>query len=110
MLFKKNRTPMQKVGRVYRHICEWGYDHTEYRIKKSRKFLKKHEGLMGGIITTCIAAPIALGIAGSIAEKVEEKKAKKAQLEKENMTERAEEMAEATKAKRTQVGDIVIEN
>lgn len=87
MLFKKNRTPMQKVGRVYRHICEWGYDHTEYRIKKSRKFLKKHEGLMGGIITTCIAAPIALGIAGSIAEKVEEKKAKKAQQENKENTE-----------------------
>jgi hypothetical protein len=108
-MLKKKRTFAQKVGHTTRKVNNFFYDIQEDRIKRAKKFQKKHEGLVGGFIIACIAAPITLGIAGGIAEKIEDKKAK-AQLEKENMTERAEEMAEATKARRAQVGDIVIEN
>lgn len=109
-MLKKKRTFAQKVGHTTRKVNNFFYDIQEDRIKRAKKFQKKHEGLVGGFIIACIATPIAAAVVGSIGEKVEEKKAKKAQLEKENMTERAEEMAEATKARRAQVGDIVIEN
>ena len=110
IMLNKKRNFAQKVGHTTRKINNFFYDIQEDRIKRAKKFQKKHEGLVGGFIIACIAAPITLGIAGAISEKVEEKKAQKNQLDKENMTERAEEIANATKASRTQVGDIVIEN
>lgn len=110
MLFKKKRTFCQKVGHTTRKINNFFYDIQEDRIKRAKKFQKKHEGLVGGFMIACIATPIAAAVVGAIGEKVEAKKIEKRQQDTADMTERAEEMAEATKARRTQVGDIVIEN
>ena len=80
-MLNKKRNFAQKVGHTTRKINNFFYDIQEDRIKRAKKFQKKHEGLVGGFIIACIAAPITLGIAGSIAEKVEEKKSK---AQKEN--------------------------
>lgn len=80
-MLNKKRNFAQKVGHTTRKINNFFYDIQEDRIKRAKKFQKKHEGLVGGFMIACITAPIALGIAGSIAEKVEEKKKAKAQKE-----------------------------
>ena len=83
-MLNKKRNFAQKVGHTTRKINNFFYDIQEDRIKRAKNFQKKHEGLVGGFIIACIAAPITLGIAGSIAEKVEEKKSKAQKENKEN--------------------------
>ena len=84
IMLNKKRNFAQRVGHTTRKINNFFYDIQEDRIKRAKKFQKKHEGLVGGFIIACIAAPITLGIAGSIAEKVEEKKSKAQKENKEN--------------------------
>lgn len=86
----KKRTFAQKVGHTTRKINNFFYDIQEDRIKRAKKFQKKHEGLVGGFIITCISVPIAAAVVGAIGEKVEEKKAKKAQKENKENTENQE--------------------
>ena len=77
MLFKKKRNFVQKVGHTTRKINNFIYDIQEDRIKRAKKFQKKHEGLVGGFMIACIATPVVAVVAGSIGEKIEEKKLKK---------------------------------
>ena len=73
-IFKKNRTGIQKVGHLYGSFYHFCSDLSRDRRKRVGKFLDKHEGLVGGFITTVIVAPVALGIVGSIATSIEAKK------------------------------------
>lgn len=90
MLFKKKRTFAQKVGHTTRKVNNFFYDIQEDRIKRAKKFQKKHEGLVGGIMIACIATPIAAVVAGAIGEKVEQHKANKANKENKENTENQE--------------------
>ena len=76
-MLKKKRTFTQKVGHTARKVNNFFYDIQEDRIKRAKKFQKKHEGLVGGIMIACIATPIAVLVAGAIGEKVETAKANK---------------------------------
>ena len=89
IMLNKKRNFAQKVGHTTRKINNFFYDISliaddNTYFKRAKNFQKKHEGLVGGFIIACIAAPITLGIAGSIAEKVEEKKSKAQKENKEN--------------------------
>lgn len=89
MLFKKKRNFVQKVGHTTRKINNFFYDIQEDRIKRAKKFQKKHEGLVGGVMIACIATPIAAVVVGAIGEKVESKKIKKMQQDAEDAKEKA---------------------
>ena len=83
-MLKKKRTFAQKVGHTTRKVNNFFYDIQEDRIKRAKKFQKKHEGLIGGFMIACIATPITAVVVGAIGEKVEEKKSKAQKENKEN--------------------------